>query len=369
MLDPSTLVSVIICNYNYAQFVGDAIESALALDWPRIEVVVVDDGSTDGSRSVIEGYAPRVGMVTQTNSGQSIAARTGFARSRGEVLIFLDADDLLDPQLIRVMAPHWSSRVSKVQFQMKTIDAQGAELGSVFPQYYRAPSPAQVRHWALTADSYPTPPGSGNVYSRSYVRQVISDLDRIDRASDSVLLAAAPFLGDVVTIPQPLVSYRVHGANQGVMLELDASRFSHEWSRARRRFTYALTVARSAGFDACEAAFDRSLGKLVYRAASWRVAPDEHPIPNESVRGILAATLVAARAPQGYSGGARLALAVWILLVCAAPRGFAVRLVKWRFIPPTRPQIMKRLLGAVKIARASRASSLATAKAAAPARS
>ncbi|MBL8538965.1 MAG: glycosyltransferase family 2 protein, partial [Betaproteobacteria bacterium] len=77
MLDPASLVSVIICNYNYAQFVAAAIESALALDWPRVEVIVVDDGSTDGSRSVTEGYTPRVSLLTQSNSGQATAAKAG----------------------------------------------------------------------------------------------------------------------------------------------------------------------------------------------------------------------------------------------------------------------------------------------------
>ena len=53
-------LSVVIPNYNYARFVGDAIDSALGLDWPHVEVIVVDDGSTDGSRAVIEAYGPRI---------------------------------------------------------------------------------------------------------------------------------------------------------------------------------------------------------------------------------------------------------------------------------------------------------------------
>jgi len=155
VLDPSALVSIVIPNYNYAQFVGEAIESALALDWPRVEVIVVDDGSTDSSASVIERYASRgVAMLVQANSGQALACKAGFERSHGEIVIFLDSDDLLDSRLIKAMAPHWNPGVSKVQFQMKTVDAAGNDLGSVFPQYYRVPSPMQVRQWVLSAFAY-----------------------------------------------------------------------------------------------------------------------------------------------------------------------------------------------------------------------
>jgi hypothetical protein len=179
---------------------------------------------------------------------------------------------------------------------------------------------------------------------------VIPDIDAVDSAADSALLAAAPFLGDVVTIPQPLVSYRVHGRNDGAMLQLDASRFAREWLRARRRFVYALSVARSVGLDARDHAFERSLTKLAYRAASWRLAPNQHPVPNESSRAIISDTLVGARVCQGHSDAARAALVVWIVLVCIVPRGAAVRLINWRFIPSTRPAIMKWLMNVLKIA-------------------
>ncbi len=351
MLDPSSLVSVVICNYNYAQFVGAAIESALALDWPRVEVIVVDDGSTDGSRSVIEGYAPRASMVTQSNSGQATAAKAGFARSRGDVVIFLDADDLLDPRLIRVMAPHWNARVSKVQFQMRTIDAEGRALGSVFPQYYRVPSPAQTRQWTLKANAYPTPPGSGNAYSRTFLDRVMCDVDTVDRFADSALLAAAPLLGDVVTIPQPLVSYRVHGRNDGAMLALDPRRFAREWLRARRRFHYGSSVARSAGLDPRNDAFAHDLASLAYRAASWRLAPADHPVRDDSGGSILADAARAVSVPQGHSLASRSAMLAWLAFVCLAPRSAATRMLQWRFVPSTRPKRLRQFMAALSIAR------------------
>ena len=90
------LVSIVINNYNYARYLGDAIDSALAQTWHPLEVIVVDDGSTDDSWSVIQRYGERVRAMRQPNGGQGAAYNAGFAASRGEWVLFLDADDLLD---------------------------------------------------------------------------------------------------------------------------------------------------------------------------------------------------------------------------------------------------------------------------------
>src|SRR2546429_9532950 len=93
-------VSIIVNNYNYASFVGQAIDSALAQTYPNTEVVVVDDGSTDGSAKVIAGYGDRVIAVMKSNGGQGSAYSAGFERSSGDVVCFLDADDVLYPEAI-----------------------------------------------------------------------------------------------------------------------------------------------------------------------------------------------------------------------------------------------------------------------------
>ena len=92
-------LSVVIASHNYERFVGAAIESALALRWSDVEVVVVDDGSTDGSRAVIQRYADRIKVLYTENSSQRVAANHGYAMTTGDVIIFLDADDVLPPEL------------------------------------------------------------------------------------------------------------------------------------------------------------------------------------------------------------------------------------------------------------------------------
>jgi glycosyltransferase involved in cell wall biosynthesis len=343
-MDRPLFVSVVIPNYNYAEFVGEAIESALALDWPHVEVIVVDDGSTDDSRAVIERYGDKITVAFQPNGGQRAACDAGFRRARGDVILFLDSDDRLDPGLVRELVRVWRPGLSKVQFQMKIIDAQGRPTGAVLPQFRIVPTPQQIREWVNAAAAYPTPPGSGNAYARAFVERV-SATGGSERASDSYYLAAAPFLGDIVTVPKPLVAYRVHGRNDGAMSELDVARFGVELRRARWRFEYAQATARSVGATLPDRAFDRSLSVLPYRLASLCLAPERHPFARDTRGAVLRDMVRAVVTPQGLTWKARSTLLVWSGLVAASPRRARERLVAWRFVPSSRPQIVRRALG------------------------
>src|SRR6476646_282737 len=95
------LVSILINNYNYERFLKDAIDSALNQTYSKIEVIVVDDGSTDNSRSVIESYQDKVTAIFKENGGQASAFNTGFEASQGEIICFLDADDMFQPEKVK----------------------------------------------------------------------------------------------------------------------------------------------------------------------------------------------------------------------------------------------------------------------------
>ncbi|WP_206512953.1 glycosyltransferase [Larkinella soli] len=93
------LVSVVITCYNHGRFLGEAIDSVRFQTWSPIEIIVVDDGSTDHTREVAGAY-PEVRYVYQENQGLSAARNTGAAHSTGEFVVFLDADDWLFPDAI-----------------------------------------------------------------------------------------------------------------------------------------------------------------------------------------------------------------------------------------------------------------------------
>ena len=88
-------VSVIIPNYNNAKYLGEAIDSALDQQGVELEVIVVDDGSTDDSRAIIESYGDRIRVVSQGNDGACAARNKGLSVASGEYIKFLDSDDIL----------------------------------------------------------------------------------------------------------------------------------------------------------------------------------------------------------------------------------------------------------------------------------
>ncbi len=97
------LVSVVIPAYNYERYVGETVRSALGQTHPEIEVLVVDDGSTDGTGEVVRGFGDRVRYLPKENGGLGSARNYGIERARGEFLVFLDADDLLEPEAVEAM--------------------------------------------------------------------------------------------------------------------------------------------------------------------------------------------------------------------------------------------------------------------------
>src|ERR1700722_9877011 len=99
LADP-LLVSIIIPCYNAERWVQEAVESCLNQSYPNIEIIVVDDGSTDRSLEILRRYGPRIKLKSGPNRGGNVARNQGFALSSGRYIQYLDADDYLEPDKI-----------------------------------------------------------------------------------------------------------------------------------------------------------------------------------------------------------------------------------------------------------------------------
>ena len=131
------LVSIVIPCYNQARFLGDAIQSALVQRYAPVEIIVVDDGSTDHIGQVLS-WCPSVHALRQPNSGAPLARNAGLRKSRGELVLFLDGDDRLLPQAVSrgVDALNEHPEWAFVTGHVRLIDASG-EVEGIPPQEHR----------------------------------------------------------------------------------------------------------------------------------------------------------------------------------------------------------------------------------------
>jgi glycosyltransferase involved in cell wall biosynthesis len=211
-----TTCSVVVTNYNYGRFLRDAVDSALAQTWPKTEVVVVDDGSTDDSRSVIDGYGDRVTAVFKGNGGQASAFNAGASAAVGDVVVFLDADDVLHEDAVETAMEAFTDGVVKVHWPLQRVNADGARLGGLVPS---APLPAGDLSAAVLAGgptSSLSAPTSGNAWRRAFLERVLPVPEGVDyyrACADEYLYTLAPMFGTVAAIERPLGCYRLHGSN------------------------------------------------------------------------------------------------------------------------------------------------------------
>lgn len=213
MTNTEPLVSIIVTNYNYAAYVGRAVESAITQSYPRVEVIVVDDGSTDDSLTVLLPFSDRVTVVQQFNQGMAAAMNNGYRHSRGELLLFLDADDFLHPDCVLQVVRAATPDCSKIHWRLRLVDAAEKPLGSNPAPAWRLAS-GDVSEQLCRTGAYSTVPTSGNCYQRRALEQVmpIPEGD-FNRSGDSYLNLAVVFLGPIVAVERELSSYRIHGSN------------------------------------------------------------------------------------------------------------------------------------------------------------
>jgi hypothetical protein len=220
------LFSVIINNYNYEQYLDDAIESIRSQTFGNFELIVVDDGSADNSLARAMRHDD-VCVIRTDRLNQARACLEAIRYSRGQYIYILDADDIAETDLLDAVASELAGKPSKIQFQLRPIDASGHDCGRPFPIYPWDYSSAVMRSDIEASGMYLTPQTSGNVFSRE-VFALIDDI-AYEGAIDGVSLLLCPFLGDVRSISRPLARYRLHDANES--RPLTAERYSKERER------------------------------------------------------------------------------------------------------------------------------------------
>lgn len=285
-------MTIVINNYNYARFLGRAVSSALGQSYKAIEVIVVDDGSTDDSAAVLADYRERCTIIAQPNRGQGAAYNRGFAASRGDAVLFLDADDALYPDAIATAAAAWRDDVAKVQFYLDIVDAAERPLGRRKPNLPFMPGreEALVRQYGC----YPSPSASGNLYARRVLERILPlAQDRWRKGADGYTVALAALYGRVVSIDRALGFYRDHGGNQsetgGITLALLRRRIGNELDREAALKAHAQALGRPIDRALCLTIPQHCKSRLL----SLMLEPASHPVKDDTVLALVRAAVSA----------------------------------------------------------------------------
>ncbi|MFN3524855.1 MAG: glycosyltransferase family 2 protein [Paracoccus sp. (in: a-proteobacteria)] len=266
------LVSVLINNYNYGRFLDRALDSALQQTGPSAEVIVVDDGSTDDSRAVIERRGSAVRAIFQPNRGQAAAMNAAVAASCGQILCFLDADDWWHPGKLAetVKAFDLNPGTGLVYHRLQPVRSRSLTNDP--------PVPRTLCHgdlsarMARSAGVWPYPMTSAISVLSDAMAQVGPIPSGFVISADAWLVGAIPFLWRVTSLPQTLGSYRVHNNNW--------HRDRDDAQMLRRRMAHwEMTVAELNAFlIARNQNWHLSLADhFPHRAASAQLAPPDLP--------------------------------------------------------------------------------------------
>ncbi|MDW8322980.1 MAG: glycosyltransferase [Burkholderiales bacterium] len=199
-------VSVVMPCHNAAAYVAQAIESVLAQTWPQVELVVVDDGSTDASPQVMQRYAERIRIVHQANTGAAAARNRGIALASGRYLAFLDADDYWHPRFLERMVGALRASAAVLAYcGWFIVEADGRERPPFIPPDYE--NERKLEHLLRNASLWP-------IHGMLTYRQAVIEAGMFDPrwpvCEDYDLWLRLAGEQPIVRVPEALAFYRWH---------------------------------------------------------------------------------------------------------------------------------------------------------------
>ena len=210
-------ISALIDTYNHERFIAQAIESVLAQDFPasEMEIVVVDDGSTDSTGTIVQNYAPRVRYLRKANGGQASAFNFGIPQLSGEIVAMLDGDDWWARDKLRRVVETFEQNqdVGMVGHGLIQTDTGGKQIGLVLPeQTYRLDirNVESARHFDQLKGFFGT---SKVAYRRKILERALPVPEELVIEADEFLWTLAVAQAHAIVLNEPLFYYRFHENN------------------------------------------------------------------------------------------------------------------------------------------------------------
>lgn len=208
--------SVLIDTYNHERFIDHAVTSALEQDFPanEREIVVVDDGSTDGTREILRKFEPAVRVIRKENGGQASAFNAGIPECRGEIIAFLDGDDWWAPGKLRAAGDVFASEaaVGMVGNAIVEVLSDGTRriVAPEKNERLRLNSLAAARVFRLRKSYLGT---SRMALRAELAKRILPVPEALVIEADEYLFTIAAAWSDIVILRDALTNYHIHGGN------------------------------------------------------------------------------------------------------------------------------------------------------------
>lgn len=207
------LVSIVTPSYNQARFLEACMQSVLGQDYPHLEYIVVDGGSQDGSREILERYASRLAWwVSEPDRGQTEALNKGFARARGEILAWLNSDDTYEPGAVSAAVAYLQAHpeAGMVYGDANLIDEQDQVIGKF---------PARQTDFRRLRRGYVHIPQQASFFRAALWREVGPLDPSFYFAMDYDLWVRLARRAELHYVPESWANFRLHASGKSVVAD------------------------------------------------------------------------------------------------------------------------------------------------------
>ena len=220
-MNPSLpLVSIITPVYNQASYIGETIESVLSQDYPNLEYIVIDDGSTDNTVEVLKKYSDRIHWETRGNKGETATVNEGVLKAKGEIIGIVNSDDPLLQGAIKEVVKLFEEQpdVIVVYPDWLMIDAEGKVIEKIVTYDYNYNNMLRWHHCM---------PGPGTLIKKSVFQTLGGRDPQFRLVADFDFWLCAGLIGPFARIPKTLASYRWHASGATSALQGKAMAEEH----------------------------------------------------------------------------------------------------------------------------------------------
>ncbi|MGY3572144.1 glycosyltransferase family 2 protein [Vibrio paucivorans] len=341
------MVSVIITCFNYERFIRSSIESVLNQDYPNLELIVVDDCSSDSSRDIIMEYHPQlIPVFHDKNQGHGGAFNNGYAAANGDIIMFLDADDYLLPNALQQAVEAFPVSSGMCQFRMHLVDDHGEQY-DIFPKPELAfDHGARAKRKLLHSGQYQSTVTSGLLFRRSLMEQLMPmPQEKFRQGGDGYLVTLAPLYTDISSSDYCMSAYRQHGENHSGFASQMTKRAKWRLEHNQMRYDALKQASYSLGVKLEDKFWYNDSYHLIQMMCLSLFEPEHTPATS---RTNLAQQAIKNVNAQNLSVLNKAILTLWWLSISITPRPLAKSLYSWKVMASTRPKAVQKVFSILR---------------------